>query len=196
MGKSLWGKISLLLFVYLLNSCIPQGFNSSNSGGVTPNPPTDPLPPAEDNSVPLLSTSSFSIEHLAFQSPELLQNKLSKLLDLPLNGAPLNTFVNKLDQLGAHDFSIGVREESAYVSERVFTLLSVLKPFCESTEFRSKFNLPTALSAFVEQAYGRSLQASDQDIFNSILNEASFSTQDKSLLLCLSVLSSGEFVLK
>lgn len=97
-------------------------------------------------------------------------------------------------ELGDGDYANGIRPDKTWTAAKMATWVKALRPVCQSAQLKARFSLPNDLSAMVMTAHGRWADASDAQAVNEELAGMALSDDEKHEMVCLSVLSSTEFV--
>lgn len=110
-----------------------------------------------------------------------------------LSTSDASAIESKKIELGAYDFSKGISPDLSWNKEKAEIWLGLLSPICQSGKFQSMYPFPSKADAFIEKAYGRSLNSDDIEL-KSIITSSLSNNTDRGTVLCLSVLASTEFL--
>lgn len=97
-------------------------------------------------------------------------------------------------ELGDGDYANGIRPDKSWTAAKMTTWIKALRPVCQSAQLKSRFTLPRDLGALITAAHGRWADATDEQIIAEELAAQPLTDDEKHELVCLSVLSSTEFV--
>jgi len=119
---------------------------------------------------------------------------LAQLLDVPSSHAMFTTAYELRLLLGDHDFSQQHAPDLRWTAERMHTWVRALVPICGSEVVRFKYpSLHQSAGALMRDAYGRDPSLTELESVEAVFSSAA-SDNDKARLVCLTVLSSLDFV--
>ena len=97
--------------------------------------------------------------------------------------------------LGDYDFAAGVQPDSSWTALRITQWVTALKPICGSMAMKQRYpDLPMNLGSFIEAAYGREMTSADLENVNQATAGLTLTAEERRDGICLTVLSSMEFV--
>ncbi len=98
-------------------------------------------------------------------------------------------------ELGGYDFANSRKPDSTWTALRISVWIRAVKPVCASPQMRGRFAaLPDALPALVEAAYGRAITGEDRAAIDAGLMGLTLDDSARYEAVCLSVISSLEFL--
>ena len=142
--------------------------------------------------IPLMSiTQEKKFQQLPYQA---LQQKIVSVLGIPL----AHTSFHELDkfryELGDYDFGIGVAEQRTWTIRKQGQWLRGVEVLCQEWEtLNPQYAARSSILQWIEDAYGRSLQANDRAVVDRIFDE---SHEHFLREVCVTVLNSLEFILE
>lgn len=129
--------------------------------------------------------------------PTLFRARLAKLASLM--GSAAHTSLSKLKAdrllLGDYDFSAAIIPKESWEATDMKAWVQAIEPVCASTDLRSRFPWSSGASAFVTATLGRQPSSIETGIIQDI-NQESISDSEKFDVLCITILSSLEYVTK
>ncbi|MES3038865.1 MAG: hypothetical protein V4736_13230 [Bdellovibrionota bacterium] len=152
-------------------------------GGVMPD--TTPLPPAD-----LTFNFQINIDPLPFLTRTA---KIEYLLGSGLSTSTAKLYSERI-YLGDYDFSLKIIPKIAWDTGEMQKWLEGVEPVCISTEFQQKFSWEQS-PAFIRSALGRDANATD-DLLIQDVNSLQIPEAEKFATLCMTVLTSLEFITK
>ncbi|HUP56139.1 MAG TPA: hypothetical protein VM598_01715 [Bdellovibrionota bacterium] len=96
-------------------------------------------------------------------------------------------------ELGEFDHANGINQELSWLETRMSTWLKALEPVCASGTFLSRYAWPDGARRLLVAAYGRQPTEEERLVIDTVQNATGSDTQ-RMQILCLSVLSSLEFL--
>jgi hypothetical protein len=123
-----------------------------------------------------------------------LSVRISKIQNL-MGGSDPSAFslINgRAMELGGYDQANGVALDLSWTQTRIALWAKALQPVCKSSVLRARFPYPASASQFLQSAFGRDLNSTDNQLLSTV---AALSTDNvsKFSVLCTVVLSSLEF---
>jgi hypothetical protein len=120
---------------------------------------------------------------------------LAQVLDVAEDDPVLLPLRQARQQLGDHDYASGVRADLAWSPDRMRTWAKALTPVCDSTVMRGRYpDLVQDPSNLQRVAWGREPNGDDLDAVADIMTDPELDWDTQYRLMCLSILSSLEFV--
>ena len=105
------------------------------------------------------------------------------------------TLLESRTSLGDYDFASGVQPDTSWTALRITHWVTALKPICGSMAMKQRYpDLPMNLGSFIEAAYGRAMTAADLQAVNDVIAPLTLTAEERRDGVCLTVLSSMEFV--
>ena len=158
-----------------------------------------PQPPAGEMGPPAPAQGSPSAFTMPRDTVSLLPfavrlGKLATVTGLPPGDPLLGSFAANRLQLGDADYANGVRPDRSWTAAKMALWVKLLKPLCASSAMQSRYALPADLSKLVQTAYGRRATPEDATSIDEALAGVALTGAEKQDVVCLSVLSSAEFV--
>ncbi len=121
-------------------------------------------------------------------------SKLAHVVGVPVDDPVFDTLNGQRFALGDHDYARALRPDRRWSARKISIWIKGLLPVCASSELRDRYpSLATSPEVFLEAAYGRTADAADLAAVAEGLTAASGPADDE-MTVCLSVLSSLEFV--
>ena len=97
--------------------------------------------------------------------------------------------------LGGYDFANSRKPDYTWTALRISDWVRVIKPVCASSQMHGRYpTLPAGLPALIESAYGRSVTPDDSAAIDASLMGLTLDDAGRYEAVCLSVLSSLEFL--
>jgi hypothetical protein len=107
----------------------------------------------------------------------------------------LQTLRDAAGDLGGYDFANNRKPDSTWTALRISAWIRAVKPVCASPQMRGRFAaLPDALPALIEAAYGRAITGDDRAAVDAGLMGLALDDNTRYEAVCLSVISSLEFL--
>lgn len=97
-------------------------------------------------------------------------------------------------ELGDGDYGSGIRPDKSWTAGKLTTWIKALRPVCQSAELKGRFTLPRDVDALIMTAHGRWADGMDSQLINEELGSETLTADEQHELVCLTVLSSTEFV--
>lgn len=97
-------------------------------------------------------------------------------------------------ELGDGDYASGIRPDKSWTAGKLTTWIKALRPVCRSPELKARFTLPLDLDALIMTAHGRWADDLDSQLISEELATYVLTADEQQELVCLTVLSSTEFV--
>lgn len=157
--------------------------------------PDDPAAERETEVVPL--APGFDIEKtdvrlLPFHTR--MQN-LARVTGLSADDPLFDAIYARRYDLGDHNYGQGIGPDLNWNASKMAIWVEALRPVCSSEAMAQRYpELPADLDALLTAAYGRETTADDRAPFDEVVNEVALSDADRYEAVCLSVLTSSEFV--
>lgn len=120
--------------------------------------------------------------------------KVARVAGIPVTDPLLNNLRAVRLELGDGDYANGIRPDKNWTAARLAAWVKALRPVCQSAQLKARFLLPRDLSSFIMTAHGRwAVTQDEQDITEELASET-LTDDEKHELICLSILSTTEFV--
>jgi hypothetical protein len=121
--------------------------------------------------------------------------KLSRVTGLPVDDPLFDELNRSRYDLGDHNYGQGIGPDLSWTANKMSIWVRGLRPVCNSEAMASKYPfLPEHLNEMILDAYGREATEDDLADYDEILNDVELSDADRYEAVCLSVLTSTEFV--
>ncbi len=164
----------------------PSGSVPGKVGDRTnPDTPETQLPPAFE---------------LIQETPQLLpfhvrMAKLSRVTGLAQDDPVFDEIWRNRYALGDHNYGQGIGPDLTWSASKMATWVKSIRPVCTSAEMQQTYpSLPEDLNALTMVAYGREVEEADLMIVEDTLAETGTGEAERYEAVCLSILSSLEFV--
>lgn len=96
-------------------------------------------------------------------------------------------------ELGHYDFANGISPDEALNKEKSEIWLSAIFPICDSNKAKSLYPFPNKAEVLIETSFGRDINAADRELV-AMVSGINTSNSQRSVLLCLAVIGSLEFL--
>lgn len=176
---------ALLITVLLLTAC---------EGAITlPKPPVETVEGPKAPALPQGFTAPEpSVQLLPFR---VRMSKLQAAVGATATDPMFDELWAARDTLGDYDFAAGIAPDNSWTALRITGWVTALKPVCASSLMHQRYpDLPTNLSALIDNAYGRALTAEDTAAVTESLMGLTVTPAERYEALCLGVFSSLEFL--
>jgi hypothetical protein len=121
-------------------------------------------------------------------------NKLAHVLELPIDDPLFDALYQQRYSLGDHEYARALRPDRRWGARKMGIWIKGLLPICSSPRFRELYpDVADDPSALILRAYGRPADSPDTMTISEAL-DASPSSLDREVQVCLAVLSSLELV--
>lgn len=121
--------------------------------------------------------------------------KVAAVLGVETDDVALALLRERRFDLGDDDYASGIKPDYSWTSARVATWVKALKPVCASAKMRERYPaLPDGLDALVLAAYGRAVTDEDRAAATELATTYAKDSDTAYRLVCLSVMTSLEFV--
>ncbi len=212
-NQSLGGISNIANATHLLSTglIIPGNINSPLMRSINDNsmPPSGPLTEADKIDLrnwilalagqgPIQEQIDLSFNFNVSFDPLIFPNRLNKLnYVIGSNpGTSLNALISNRFLLGDYNFSTNVIPNYSWGATEMLNWSENLQSFCSSPNFLNQFAWITAAEVLMERAYGRMPDSQDMSIFNEINTINNINDQERIQILCLTLLTSMEFITK
>jgi len=121
--------------------------------------------------------------------------KVASVVGVTTSDPVLKPLVDASGDLGGYDFANSRKPDYTWTALRISGWVRVVKPVCASPQMHARYTaLPAALPALIEAAYGRGITAEDSAAVDAGLLGLTLDDAARYEAVCLSVLSSLEFL--
>ncbi len=123
-----------------------------------------------------------------------MQN-LARVTGLPVEDPLFDELRARRYDLGDHNFGEGVGADLSWNASKMAIWVEALRPVCASEAMATRYaDLPADLDSLVTNAYGRPVTEADRADFQAVLGSVELSDADRYEAVCLTILTSSEFV--
>lgn len=160
-------------------------------GGQTPaGPSSTTTPPAPGDKSFVLPADAVTLLPFAVRL-----EKVASVVGVPVSDPVLQPLRDARAQLGDYDFANSRKPDYTWTALRISDWVRAVKPICGSQQMRSRFTaLPDALPQLIDAAYGRAISADDRAAVDAGLMGLTLDEGARYEAVCLSVMSSLEFL--
>lgn len=174
---------------------VPPGQTVETPPSLTPEVPVVEPPPGFDfkPSQPGVAAPHDSVQLLPFS---VRMSKIARVVGVAEDDAMFDELRLNRYQLGDYNFAESISPDDSWRARRMALWTKSLRPVCTSDAFTSRYaELPgSSLDELVREAYGREADAQDHAIYSEVLAELPLSADASHQAVCLTVLSSLEFL--
>jgi hypothetical protein len=147
---------------------------------------------------PITEDIDLSFDFTISIDPLLFPNRLNKLGYVigSNQGTSLNSFMTNRYLLGDYNFSSNVIPNYSWGANEMLNWTQSLESFCSSSNFSNQYVWITAAQALMQRAYGRAPDSVDMAVINEINAINNINDLERTQILCLTLLTSLEFIAK
>lgn len=121
--------------------------------------------------------------------------KLTRVVKLPAEDPIFSELFARRYELGDHNFGQSIGPDLSWNASKMAVWVDALRPVCASEAMAIAYpTLPEELNAMLLAAYGREATPEDLADYDAVLADATLSDADRYEAVCLTVLTSSEFV--
>lgn len=121
--------------------------------------------------------------------------KVATVAGVPITDPILQGLRDARYSLGDYDFANSQKPDSTWTALRISDWVRAIKPVCASSQVKARFaSLPADLPALISAAHGRTATAAEKAAVDENLLGLTLSDSERYEAVCLSVLSSLEFL--
>ena len=166
----------------------PAAPGASPTAGPSPSTPQTPQTP-EDKSFAL------PMDAVTLLPFAVRLQKVAAVVGVPAADPLLQPLRDAGGQLGDYDFANSRKPDYTWTALRISDWVRALKPICGSSQMRARFSaLPDALPQLIDAAYGRAITSDDRAAVDAGLMGLTLAEPARYEAVCLSVMSSLEFL--
>ena len=121
--------------------------------------------------------------------------KLSRVTGLAQDDPAFDEIWRNRYALGDHNYGQGIGPDLTWSANKMSVWVRALRPVCQSAQMRERYaDLPTDLNALIMAGYGREAEEADLQVVEDALAEEGVADTERYDTVCLSILTSMEFV--
>jgi hypothetical protein len=185
----------MLILVSWTAACVGEvgGGMGDPRPGPGNNPPSN-TPPSTTSGAPVrgFEPPNTQIKLLPFS---IRMTRIAAVTGLPLTDPAFNTLRENRLLLGDHDYANAKPPQESWSAARLTTWVESVRPVCQTQAVQTRYSpMPAKIPALVDAAYGRAVLPEDTASLSDGVKGLNLTPAKIVETMCISVLSSLEFV--